>query len=120
MGITDKFGRVVNGAVQYAPKPLVINGQRMWTNNATIYHQNGWFTVRRTPMPTKEGFYYTEYWEEDEEGYEVVQRWREHEIVEPEPSEIDMLTERVGMIDEVITALMEDIIPDLCAVEDDE
>lgn len=120
MTITTSYGRVVNGAIQYAPKPLVINGQSMWTNSATVYHLNGWFTVRKTSMPTKKGYYYTEYWEEDEEGYEVVQRWQEHEVVEPEPSKLDILIERTSMMDDVITAIMEDIIPDLYAVEDDE
>ena len=41
------------------------------------YAQLGYKPVTRSPMPSKEGFYYTESWTETDTA--IVQEWEEHE-----------------------------------------
>ena len=63
--------------------PLIINGVThpagayLSTNDDTAIRQLGYKPVTRSPMPSKEGFYYTESWTETDTA--IVQEWEEHE-----------------------------------------
>ena len=71
------YAKLENGALKYAPVPLVIDGENVWTNVESVYLENGYCKVIRTASPVKDGHYYTTYWEM--EGAEIVQKWEEHE-----------------------------------------
>lgn len=62
---------------EYAPIPLVINGENVWTNIAEKYIECGYYPIERTESPEKEGVYYTDYWV-IEDG-KCAERWEEHE-----------------------------------------
>ena len=47
--------------------------------------------MTRSPMPSKEGFYYTEIWEDS--GEAIVQSWTEHEAQATTQDYIDALAE---------------------------
>ena len=63
--------------------PLVINGvthptgAHLSTNDDMAIKDLGYKPVTRSPMPSKEGFYYTESWTETDTA--IVQAWEEHE-----------------------------------------
>ena len=63
--------------------PLIINGVThpagayLSTNDDTAIRQLGYKPVTRSPMPSKEGFYYTESWTETDTA--IVQELEEHE-----------------------------------------
>lgn len=66
--------------LEFAPLPLVIDGENVWTNAAEVYTERGFFPIEKTEVPQKEGFYYTSYWEFEID--KCVQKWEEHEIPE--------------------------------------
>lgn len=74
-----------SGELEFAPLPLVINGDNVWTNIPEAYIENGYYPIERTKAPEKEGFYYTDFWAF--ENNKCVQKWEEHEI--PEEPEIE-------------------------------
>lgn len=77
------FGKITGDyGVEYAPSPLVIDGENVWTNIPETYFAQGYYPVIKTEMPEKEGYHYISYWEQ--ENGSVVQKWEEHEIP-PEP-----------------------------------
>ena len=63
--------------------PLIINGvthpagAHLSTNDDVAIKELGYKSVTRSPMPSKEGFYYTESWTETDTA--IVQEWEEHE-----------------------------------------
>lgn len=85
-----------SGALEYAPVPLVINGVNVWTNIEAEYNKLGFYEIKRTEMPEKEGFYYTDYWELSEN--KIVQRWEEHEAPIPEPTEEEQYAEAARIL----------------------
>ncbi len=79
------FGKLnEHGNLEYAPSPLVVDGENIWTNIPETYLAQGYYPLIRTEMPEKEGFYHTSYWEQD--GETIIQRWEEHK--NPEPVEV--------------------------------
>ena len=64
--------------LEFAPLPLLINGNNVWTNIPEIYIENGYYPIEKTKTPEKEGFYYISYWEF--ENNKCVQKWEEHEV----------------------------------------
>lgn len=105
MKFNRNFAKLENGVLTYAPVPLVIDGENVWTNDETIYLEQGYYKVVRTEVPVNEGFYYTEYWEI--EGDEIVQKWEEH-VVEPEPEEPEPVPEP-DVWDEMAIAIAEGV-----------
>ncbi|MGN0806822.1 MAG: hypothetical protein ACI4MN_00015 [Candidatus Coproplasma sp.] len=92
-----KFAKLnENGALEYAPVPLVIDGVNVWTNEETKYNALGYYKIERTEMPEKEGYYYTDFWELSEN--KVVQRWEEHENPVPEPTEEEQYAEAAKIL----------------------
>ena len=77
--------------------PLVINGvtrpagAHLSTNDDAAIKELGYKPVTRSPMPSKEGFYYTESWEDN--GEAIVQSWTEHEAQVTTQDYIDALAE---------------------------
>lgn len=52
------------------------------TNREEIYNALGFLRLVKTKMPVKEGFYYTAYYEAEENR--ITEKWQEHEICEEE------------------------------------
>ena len=92
-----KFARInESGGLEYAPLPLVIDGVNVWTNIEAEYNALGFYEIKRTEMPEKEGFYYTAFWEL--ENNKIVQRWEEHEAPIPEPTEEEQYAEAARIL----------------------
>ena len=92
-----KFAKIKeDGALEYAPLPLVINSKNVWTNIESEYNKLGFYEITRTAMPEKEGFYYTAFWELSEN--KIVQRWEEHEEPIPEPTEEEQYAEAARIL----------------------
>lgn len=97
MAYNYKYAKIKeDGALEYAPVPLVINGENVWTNIEGEYNTLGFYEIKRTEMPEKEGFYYTDYWELAEN--KIVQRWEEHENPIPEPTEEEQYAEAARIL----------------------
>lgn len=75
------FGTVKEeGKLQYSPNPLIIDGEKHWTNIKERYLSQGYYPVVYTEEPEKEGYYYQSYFELENEA--IVQKWKEYEIAE--------------------------------------
>lgn len=85
-----------SGGLEYAPIPLVIDGVNVWTNEEAKYNSLGFYEIVHTESPTKEGYYYTEYWALAEN--KIVQRWEEHENPVPEPTEEEQYAEAAKIL----------------------
>ena len=85
-----------SGALEYAPLPLVINGEKVWTNIEGTYNEQGYYLIERTDTPIKEGYYYTDYWELSDN--KIVQRWQEHESPVPVPTEEEQYAEAARIL----------------------
>ena len=97
MAYNYKFAKIKeDGGLEYAPLPLVINGENVWTNIEGTYNEQGYYLIERTDTPIKEGYYYTDYWELSEN--KIVQRWEEHENPIPEPTEEEQYAEAARIL----------------------
>lgn len=70
------FGRVAEGKFEFAPNPLVIDGRNYSTNDKKLFEKAGYYPIRYTERPEKNGYYYTAVYAQ--EGEAVVQTWEEH------------------------------------------
>lgn len=87
MAYNYKFAKLdESGALEYAPVPLVIDGKNVWTNEEAKYNLLGFYKIVYTETPEKEGYYYTSFYELEEN--KLVEKWEEHEI-QPEPENPD-------------------------------
>lgn len=92
-----KFAKLdESGGLEYAPLPLVINGENVWTNIEAEYNALGFYEIKRTEMPEKEGYYYTDFWELAEN--KIVQRLEEHENPVPVPTEEEQYAEAARIL----------------------
>ena len=97
MAYNYKYAKIKeDGAIEYAPLPLVINGENVWTNIEAEYNALGFYEIKRTEMPEKEGYYYTDFWELADN--KIVQRWQEHENPVPEPTEEEQYAEAARIL----------------------
>ena len=97
MSYNYKYAKIKeDGGLEYAPLPLVINGENVWTNIEAEYNALGFYEIKRTEMPEKEGYYYTDFWELAEN--KIVQRWEEHENPIPEPTEEEQYAEAARIL----------------------
>ena len=69
------------GLITYAPKPLIINGEKVWTNREDLHLEQGYYPVVNTERPEKEGYIYEVYYELVDN--QIIKKWRECEIEEP-------------------------------------
>lgn len=84
--------------LEFAPSEFDFNGVRYnATNSEEVYNKIGYFRIERTEAPSKDGFYFTPFYEL--ENNVLVQKWEEHEeeIVEETDSYelLDIITEGV-------------------------
>lgn len=99
------YAKLIDGYPAYAPNPIVLTepieidgimhpaGATLSLSGAAKSHyvQLGYKPVTRSPVPSKEGFYYTEIWTDN--GAEIVQSWVEHEAQATTQDYIDALAE---------------------------
>lgn len=88
--INTNYGKLINTYPQYLRLPIqlttditingVVHPAGSWlsTDNEAAILELGYKPIIRTEAPVKEGFYYTEKWEEDENA--IMQQWEEHEV----------------------------------------
>lgn len=76
--INRNYGKIVNNKLEYAYRPMLINGE--WHSNPSneLLLELGYKPIEYTEMPVKEGYYYTSSFED--EGSKILQVWTEHEI----------------------------------------
>lgn len=72
------YGKLVDGNLQIAQNPLVVDGQRVWTNDPAVFQAQGYSPITYTDRPEREGYYYTDSYELQNGA--IVQVWTEHEI----------------------------------------
>lgn len=78
------YAKLINGALQSAPKKLIIDDTQVWNAPSDAYLAQGWKPVTFTDAPeAPSGYYYESAWEEDEA--EIVQTW----VLEKLPDDID-------------------------------
>lgn len=72
------FGKINdNGSIQYAPLPLLINGNT-WTNDVKLHESFGYYPVIKTRKPEREGYYYTSYYVF--ENNTCIEKWKENKF----------------------------------------
>ena len=76
--VTTKYGKLVDGRVQYMPIPLTVGDVPTWTNDPAIYAAEGYLPVEHHAKPVREGYWYELSWQE-QDGV-IRQTWVEHEI----------------------------------------
>ena len=84
--INRNFGRLVEGAITYAPRSLIIDGREIWNPRAETYAQAGYLpVVEASPSdPPREGYHYApDGWEERDGAIRRV--WREEANPPPPP-----------------------------------
>ena len=70
-------------SLEFAPSEFDFNGVRYnATNSEEIYNAIGYLRFERTEAPVKEGFYYTPYYEAEENV--LLEKWEEHEVLPEE------------------------------------
>lgn len=86
MKINRNFAKTEDGlSLEFAPREFDYNGIRYnATNSEEIYNDLGYFKIEHTDMPSKEGYYYTAYYEVIEN--KLVEKWEEHEEPTVDPS----------------------------------
>lgn len=81
-----RFARLENGSVYYAPRPLVMDGRHVFTNDAAAHLALGYKELVLTPEPeAQEGCVTAFDWEETDA--QIVQAWRQEAAPEPEPEQ---------------------------------
>lgn len=76
------YGKLVNGELRGAPRPLKTADGDVFTNNATIYLANGYKPIILTDSPS-DGKSYIDSWTETET--EIVQVWTEQPQTDNDP-----------------------------------
>ena len=76
------FAKSIDGiSLEFAPSEFDFNGVHYnATNREEIYNAIGYLRFERTEMPRKEGFYFTPFYET--ENNVLLEKWEEHEIPE--------------------------------------
>lgn len=117
MGKNYKFGKLIEGAIEYAPKPILTEGGIYFGNNENVYLAKGWKKIINTQKPEEtEGFYYTSAWAENETNIEKVWNLNEEETPEsvPEENEEEDITEpdieeRLTTLEETVDGLVAEV-----------
>lgn len=91
MKMNRHFAKSEDGfLLEYAPSEFDYNGLHYnATNSEEIYNDLGYLRFVRTDMPYKEGYYFTVFYEVEDNT--LVEKWQEHE--EPEVIPNDVATE---------------------------
>ena len=80
MEFNKNFAKSPDGVLlEFAPREFDFSGVHYnATNSEEIYRELGYLRLVLSKVPEKEGFYYTDFYEEEENL--LVQKWKEHEI----------------------------------------
>ena len=76
------YGKLVNGELRGAPRPIKTAEGDVFTNDPSIYLANGYKPIILTEYPS-DGGYYTESWTETET--EITQIWTEVQQSDNDP-----------------------------------
>lgn len=76
------YGKLVNGELRGAPRPIKTADGDVFTNDPSIYLANGYKPIILTDCPS-DGGYYTESWTETET--EITQTWTEVQQTDDDP-----------------------------------
>lgn len=60
-----RYGKIVNGNLELAPNPLIIDGKHVFTSDPDIFAWEGYLPIEYTPVP------------DYPEGYEATYKWAE-------------------------------------------
>lgn len=91
------FAKSIDGiSLEFAPSEFDYKGIHYnATNSETIYNAIGYLRIERTETPSKDGFYFTPFYEV--EGNVLVEKWEEHENPPEEETDVyellDIVTE---------------------------
>ena len=86
-----RFAKVVDGALEFAPKIIERDGRTIITNSPAEYAELGYKPIQLTEAPeAKEGYTLSYYWEDDGECCKQV--WVETETGDDPYTVIDILT----------------------------
>ena len=78
----NKYGKIVNEEIEYAPKVLIIDDKRIINPMEEHFVLAGYKKIVKTEMPVKEGYYYTRKFVDN--GDVIIQEWEQHEIEQNE------------------------------------
>ena len=84
------YGKLINGKLRGAPRPLKTEQGDIFTNDPAIYLENGYKEVVMTSYP-QDGMYYVSTWSENDT--QIVQVW-----VETDPPEDISAEEALSII----------------------
>lgn len=84
------YGKLINGELRGAPRPLKTRQGDVFTNNTAVYLENGYKEVVMTSYP-QDGKYYVSSWSENDT--QIVQVW-----VETDPPEDISAEEALSII----------------------
>lgn len=76
------YGKLVNGELRGAPRPIRTENGDVFTNDPAIYHANGYKPIILTEYPS-DGKSYTDSWTETET--EITQVWTEQPQTDDDP-----------------------------------
>ena len=68
------YGKLVNGELRGAPRPIKTADGDVFTNDPTVYLENGYKEIVMTSYP-QDGKYYVSSWSENDT--QIVQTWTE-------------------------------------------
>lgn len=122
------FGRAsLNFTIAYAPTPLIIGGEEVYTNDPAVYHEQGWFDVVITDKPEDTATkIYTPYWRENISDKKVFCYWHEEERPVPDDT-IEDIKQRITdlsaasnsqtVIIDTILGQQADMLLDICLLQ---
>lgn len=91
-----KFAKLEEGNLIYAPRPLIVDGLHIFTDDLATHLAMGYKEVALTDEPeVTEGYYSTFVWEETQN--QIVQTWVQEPIPEPTISEVDLALQEMGV-----------------------
>lgn len=97
--MNKSFAKSIDGiSLEFAPSEFDFNGVHYnATNSEEIYNAIGYLRLERTEAPVKEGFYFTPFYETENDV--LLEKWEEHknppEEVEDSFELLDIITEGV-------------------------
>lgn len=98
-----KYGKLVDGALTYAPNKLIVSSeeeneeaQQIFNAPAEVYKAQGWLPIIKTESPeAEEGFYYSPFY--TKKNNSIVQQWER--IENPQDDYTLSLNEKDTIID---------------------
>ena len=100
--LNRNFGKLENGALVYAPSPLIIDGLQAFTNDAVILLSHGYKPIVQTDAPTQTGYHAVASWTES--ATQITQTWTLVEDAAPEPTQTEINTANIEYV-----AMMTDV-----------